>query len=41
VSAVSVWVDIRVAKVPQDRAIDVSGTYNFNRGFTQGHSCPN
>jgi len=28
--------DIRVAKVPQDRAIDVSGTYNFNRGFTQG-----
>lgn len=28
--------DIRVAKVPQDRAIDVSGTYGFNRGFTQG-----
>ena len=28
--------DIRVAKVPQDRAIDVSGTYNFNRTFTQG-----
>ena len=29
-------VDMRLAKVPQDRAIDVSGTYNFSRGFTQG-----
>jgi hypothetical protein len=28
--------DIRVSKVPQDRAIDPSGTYNFSRGFTQG-----
>ncbi|MEK7406045.1 MAG: TonB-dependent receptor, partial [Acidobacteriota bacterium] len=28
--------DLRLSKVPQDRAIDPSGTYNFNRGFTQG-----
>lgn len=34
--SMKVGVDIRVAKVPPDRAIDVSGTYNFNRNFTQG-----
>jgi len=28
--------DVRVAKVPQDRAIDASGTYPFSRAFTQG-----
>jgi hypothetical protein len=28
--------DVRVAKVPQDRAINASGTYNFSRAFTQG-----
>ncbi|MBS1826659.1 MAG: TonB-dependent receptor [Acidobacteria bacterium] len=28
--------DLRLSKVPQDRAIDASGTYNFSRGFTQG-----
>ncbi len=28
--------DLRLAKVPQDRAIDPSGTYNFSKTFTQG-----
>jgi len=28
--------DIRFNSVPQDRGIDLSGTYSFNAGFTQG-----
>jgi hypothetical protein len=28
--------DYRISRVTQDRGIDMSGTYNFDRGFTQG-----